>query len=66
MLDDGTIVAYYGDEGYTEDGSNGQVMVFQPKFYYKVVPLKLEKNNDSSIGYHLRIVIYYVSSIPNT
>ena len=27
VLDDGTIVAYYGDEGYTEDGSNGQVMV---------------------------------------
>lgn len=64
VLDDGTIVAYYGDEGYTEDGSNGQVMVFQPKFYYKVVPLKLEKNNDSSIGYHLRKVNYYVSSKP--
>jgi len=66
VLDDGTIVAYYGDEGYTEDGSNGQVMVFQPKFYYKVVPLKLEKNNDSSIGYHLRKVNYYVSSKPKT
>lgn len=66
VLDDGTIVAYYGDEGYTEDGSNGQVMVFQPKFYYKVVPLKLEKNNDSSIGYHLRTVNYYVSSKPKT
>lgn len=66
VLDDGTIVAYYGDEGYTEDGSNGQVMVFQPKFYYKVVPLKLEKNNDSNIGYHLRKVNYYVSSKPKT
>lgn len=66
VLDDGTIVAYYGDEGYTEDGSNGQVMVFQPKFYYKVVPLKLEKNNDSSIGYHLRKANYYVSSKPKT
>ena len=66
VSDDGTIVAYYGDEGYTEDGSNGQVMVFQPKFYYKVVPLKLEKNNDSSIGYHLRKVNYYVSSKPKT
>lgn len=43
VLDDGTITAYYGDEGYTEDGSNGQVMVYQPAFYYKVVPLKLEK-----------------------
>ena len=66
VLDDGTIVAYYGDENYAEDGSNGQVMVFQPKFYYKVVPLKLEKNTDSGIGYHLRRVNYYVSSKPKT
>ena len=64
VSDDGTIVAYYGDEGYTEDGSNGQVMVFQPKFYYKVVPLKLEKNTDSGIGYHIRRANYYVSSKP--
>lgn len=64
VLDDGTIVAYYGDEGYMEDGSNGQVMVYQPAFYYKVVPLKLEKNSDSGIGYHLRKANYYVSSKP--
>ena len=66
VLDDGTITAYYGDEGYMEDGSNGQVMVFQPAFYYKVVPLKLEKNTDSGIGYHLRKANYYVSSKPKT
>lgn len=66
VLDDGTITAYYGDENYVEDGSNGQAMVFQPKFYYKVVPLKLEKNTDSGIGYHLRRVNYYVSSKPKT
>lgn len=66
VLDDGTIVAYYGDENYAEDGSNGQVMVFQPAFYYKVVPLKLEKNTDSGIGYHLRKANYYVSSKPKT
>ena len=66
VSDDGTINAFYGDEGYTEDGSNGQVMVFQPKFYYKVVPLKLEKNTDSGIGYHLRKANYYVSSKPKT
>lgn len=64
VSDDGTITAYYGDEGYTEDGSNGQVMVFQPKFFYKVVPLKLEKNTDSGIGYSLRRANYYVSSKP--
>lgn len=66
VLDDGTITAYYGDENYAEDGSNGQVMVFQPAFYYKVVPLKLEKNTDSGIGYHLRKANYYVSSKPKT
>ena len=66
VSDDGTINAYYGDEGYTEDGSNGQVMVYQPAFYYKVVPLKLEKNADSGIGYHMRKVNYYVSAKPKT
>lgn len=66
VSDDGTITAYYGDEGYAEDGSNGQVMVYQPQFYYKVVPLKLEKNTDSGIGYHLRKANYYVSSKPKT
>ena len=66
VSDDGTIVAYYGDEGYTEDGSNGQVMVYQPAFWYKIVPLKLEKNTDSGIGYHLRKANYYISSKPKT
>ena len=61
---DGTINAYYGDEGYTEDGTNGQVMVYQPAFYYKVVPLELEKNTVSGIGNHLRKANYYVSSKP--
>jgi hypothetical protein len=35
LADDGTVNAYYGDVGYIEDGSNGQVMVEIPKFYYK-------------------------------
>ena len=42
VLDDGTITAYYGDVNYKEDGSNGQVMVYQPKFYYLMYPIKLE------------------------
>lgn len=37
VADNGTINAFYGDAGYTEDGSNGQVMIYQPKFYYKRV-----------------------------
>ena len=36
VADNGTINAYYGDANYTEDGSNGQVMVYVPKFYYKL------------------------------
>ncbi|RGF40167.1 collagen-like protein [Ruminococcus sp. AF42-10] len=66
VSDDGTILAYYGDENYAEDGSNGQVMVFQPAFYYKIVPIKLEKNSDSGIGYHIRKANYYVSARPKT
>lgn len=40
VADDGTINAWWEDETYTEDGSNGQVMVYQPKFYYKVEPVE--------------------------
>ena len=35
VADDGTINAYIGDAGFKRDGSNGQVMVKIPKFYYK-------------------------------
>lgn len=63
VADDGTVNAYYGDTAYAEDGSNGQVMVEQPKFYYKVVPLELEKIQ-SGKGYHMRKVRYYVSETP--
>ncbi len=63
VADDGTINAYYGDAGYTEDGSNGQVMVYQPVFWYKVVPLKLEKNADG-LGFHIRKANYYVCGVP--
>ena len=44
VADDGTITAFYGDAAYKEDGSNGQVMVYQPKFYYQRVPLSLTSN----------------------
>lgn len=59
VTDDGVVVAYYGDNEYTESGKltknaivNGvtypigtavQVMVEQPRFYYKVIPLQLDK-----------------------
>lgn len=60
VSDGGTINAYYGDEGYTEDGSNGQVMVYQPKFYYLVCPLEYDRQ-ETGYGYHLRKANYYVS-----
>ncbi len=68
LSDAGVVNAYYGDSGYVEDGSNGQVMVEQPKYWYKVVPLKMEKNTTSSgsKGYKLRKANYFVSATPKT
>lgn len=59
VADDGKVLAYYGEAAYTETGKllqavtkNNktyaindpvQVMVEQPRFYYKVVPLQLDK-----------------------
>lgn len=62
VYNNGDIVAYYGDLNYS-DTNNGQVMVYQPKFYYKVVPIKLEKITDG-IGYHIRKANYYVTDKP--
>lgn len=72
----GEVIAYYGDDGYTETGAltktvtvgsttyavgtKVQVMVEQPKFYYKVVPLELEKIQGGK-GFHMRKARYYVS-----
>lgn len=63
VANDGTINAYYGDADYVEDGTNGQVMVYQPCFWYKVVPLITERNTNG-LGYHIRKANYYVSSRP--
>lgn len=60
VSDDGTITAWYGDANYKDDGSNGQVMVYQPKFYYLVCPVVYDPI-DTGIGYHLRKANYYVS-----
>lgn len=76
VTDDGKVLAYYGEPGYVENGALTQaitigeetypvgtavqVMVEQPKFYYKVVPLKLDKIENGK-GYHLRKARYYVS-----
>lgn len=46
LSDTGVVTAYYGEDGYTETGTNSagesvQVMVEQPAFFYKIVPLKV-------------------------
>lgn len=76
VTDDGKVVAYYGDAGFSETGvltsaitigentyptgTKVQVMVEQPKFYYKVVPLEIEKIQGGK-GFHMRKARYYVS-----
>ena len=60
VANDGTINAWYGDSTYKEDGSNGQVMVYQPAFWYLVAPIEYEKQS-TGVGYHLRKANYYVS-----
>lgn len=86
VTNDGKVVAYYGDAGFTTTGKLTQAvdlnepdvetpdeslqfavgtivqtMVEQPKFYYKVVPLLVEKKAKGGIT---RKVRYYVSDTP--
>ena len=79
LTDAGVEVAKYGDPGYSETGAltqavtidevtypvgtQVQVMVKQPKFYYKVVPLKVERISGGT-GYHLRKARYFISPNP--
>ena len=76
LTDNGIVLAYHGEAGYTESGrltqqiikdgitySVGtmvQVMVEQPKFYYKAVPLQLDKIEGGK-GFHMRKARYYIS-----
>jgi hypothetical protein len=50
---DGEVVAYEGSPEYIEDGSNGDVMVEIPKFWYKVNPLRTE---DVEIGEGIQLL----------
>ena len=54
VADDGTILVYYGDSGYTEDGSNGQVMVKIPKFWYKL-------ETEAASGSDIEVGQWYIS-----
>lgn len=61
--DNGRIVAYYSDKDFVDTDNNIQVMVYVPKFYYKVEPLKMDKNA-SGLGYHIRKANYYICDLP--
>ena len=61
---DGEIQPDLNPGDITEGDTAYDVMVYQPKFYYKVVPLKLEKQSGGS-GYHIRKANYYISSTPH-
>ena len=61
---DGEIIDNYSPEDVGESDTDVDVMVYQPKFYYKVVPLKLEKQS-GGLGYHIRKANYYISSTPH-
>ena len=64
VADDGTINHYYGQTGYAEDGSDGQVMVYQPKFYYKRQILKKTAQTGNGKGYNIRKANWFVSDNP--
>ena len=79
LTDSGIVTAYYGDPAFTETGklqhavtASGvilpagtcvQVMVEQPKFYYRVVPLVTATISEST-GSHLRKAQYWISDEP--
>lgn len=81
LTDDGVVVAYQGDPAFSSSGvltqaatvgdttypvgTKVQVMVEQPKFYYKVVPMVLERtSNTADQGWKTRKVRYYISDTP--
>lgn len=81
VADDGTVLAYRGDTGYTEagattqaitvkgteypSGTKVQVMVEQPIFYTKMVPVKATAAN-SGRGKQVTKARYYISPTPKT
>lgn len=58
------------NKGTYTTGTPVQVMVEQPKFYYKVVPMELEpienEVGEKKYGFHMRKVRYYVSDTPKS
>ena len=57
VADNGTINAFYGDNNYVEDGSNGQVMIYQPKFYYRRIIRVSEELTKGKVIRHEALII---------
>jgi len=63
LADNGTVNAYYGDAAFSYTGSNGQVMVQIPKFYYRVDALAgkyrylISENHISGFKVHPAFVV---------
>ena len=57
VSDNGAITAWYGDANYRDDGSNGQVMVYQPKFYYQRVPISYVGSGSGRIIRHEALLL---------
>lgn len=57
VADDGTINAFYGDSTYRDDGSNGQVMIYQPKFYYQRSILNTSNLTNGTAILHEQLII---------
>ena len=57
VADDGSINAFYDSISYKEDGSNGQVMLYQPKFYYQRIPMKVENTSNGTVVRKERLFI---------
>lgn len=64
VVDSNGTITQAPPEHITSGNISYDIMVYQPKFYYKVVPLKLEKQS-SGLGYHIRKANYYISSTPH-
>ena len=58
----GTIIAFEGEEEYNDDGSVGQVMVYQPKFYYLRTPLSTTGNSLGISVTKEQILLTYVKT----
>lgn len=69
LADNLTVNAYYGDPGYVENGSNGQVMVEVPAFYYRQTAIdadnrKIEIATKPKFGFKLHPWFYDVNGNP--